>query len=78
MDLTIVTFLPVVAAAIILLLPQQQEQNAKYVALLFAVGGLLYSLFLFADFDVKVPSAPVLLSVDDHGILELQLLLTKS
>jgi len=32
----------------------------------------------FADFDVKVPSAPVLLSVDDHGILELQLLLTKS
>ena len=53
MDLTIVTFLPVVAAAIIMLLPQQQEQNAKYVALLFAVGGLLYSLFLFADFDVN-------------------------
>ena len=52
MDLTIVTFLPVVAAAIIMLLPQQQEQNAKYVALLFAVGGLRYSLFLFADFDV--------------------------
>ena len=29
----------------------------------------------FADWDVKVPSAPVVLGVDDHGDLELQLLL---
>ncbi|MFN8508676.1 MAG: NADH-quinone oxidoreductase subunit M [Dehalococcoidia bacterium] len=53
MDLTIVTFLPVVAAAIIMLLPQQQEQNAKYVALLFALAGLAYSLVLFAGFDIN-------------------------
>ncbi len=32
----------------------------------------------FADFDVEVPSAPVVLSVSDTGTLELQLLLTKS
>lgn len=31
----------------------------------------------FSDFDVEVPSAPVVLSVDDHGTLELQLLLTR-
>lgn len=28
----------------------------------------------FSDYDVEVPSSPVVLSVDDHGILELQLL----
>lgn len=32
----------------------------------------------FSDFGVEVPSAPVVLSVDDHGTLELQLLLTRS
>ena len=32
----------------------------------------------FSDFGVEVPSAPVVLSVDDHGALELQLLLTRS
>lgn len=32
----------------------------------------------FADFGVKVPSAPVVLSVDDHGTLELQLLFEKA
>lgn len=31
----------------------------------------------FSDFGVQVPSAPVVVSVDDHGTLELQLLLTK-
>jgi polyisoprenoid-binding protein YceI len=31
----------------------------------------------FSDYGVEVPRAPVVLSVDDHGILELQLLLTK-
>ena len=31
----------------------------------------------FSDFGVTVPSAPVVLSVDDHGTMELQLLLTK-
>ena len=31
----------------------------------------------FADFDVEVPSAPVVLSVSDTGTLELQLLLTR-
>ncbi len=32
----------------------------------------------FADFDVEVPSAPVVLSVSDTGTLELQLLLKRS
>jgi hypothetical protein len=32
----------------------------------------------FADFGVEVPDAQIVLSVEDHGILELQLLLTKS
>jgi polyisoprenoid-binding protein YceI len=32
----------------------------------------------FSDFDVEVPSAPVVVSVSDTGTLELQLLLTRS
>lgn len=31
----------------------------------------------FSDFGVEVPSAPIVLSVEDHGILELQLLLVR-
>jgi polyisoprenoid-binding protein YceI len=31
----------------------------------------------FADFDVEVPSSPAVLSVDDHGILEAQILLVR-
>ena len=33
---------------------------------------------VFADYDVEVPSAPVVLSADDHGVLEVQLLFTRS
>lgn len=32
----------------------------------------------FADFDVQVPSAPVVLSAEDHGILEVQLWFSKA
>ncbi|MEO1061149.1 MAG: YceI family protein [Actinomycetota bacterium] len=32
----------------------------------------------FSDFDVQVPSAPIVVSVDDEGVLELQLLFTKA
>jgi polyisoprenoid-binding protein YceI len=32
----------------------------------------------FSDYDVRVPRSPVVLSVDDHGTLELQLLLVRS
>jgi polyisoprenoid-binding protein YceI len=32
----------------------------------------------FADYDVEVPAAPVVLSAEDHGVLEVQLLLTQS
>ena len=32
---------------------------------------------VFADYDVEVPSAPVVLSAEDHGILEVQLLFTR-
>jgi polyisoprenoid-binding protein YceI len=32
----------------------------------------------FSDFGVEVPSAPIVLSVEDNGVLELQLLFTKS
>ncbi|UDY35334.1 YceI family protein [Dermatobacter hominis] len=31
----------------------------------------------FSDYGVQVPSAPIVLSVEDHGVLELQLLFTK-
>jgi len=30
---------------------------------------------VFSDYDVEVPSSPVVLSVDDQGVLEVQLLL---
>jgi polyisoprenoid-binding protein YceI len=32
---------------------------------------------VFADFGVEVPSAPIVVSVDDHGPLELQLFVTR-
>lgn len=32
----------------------------------------------FSDYGVTAPSAPIVLSVDDHGVLELQLLLTRT
>lgn len=32
---------------------------------------------VFSDHDVEVPSSPIVLSVEDHGTLELQLLFTK-
>lgn len=32
----------------------------------------------FADYGVTVPKSQIVLSVDDHGTLEMQLLLTKS
>jgi len=33
---------------------------------------------IFADYDVEVPTTPIALSVDQEGILELQILLTRS
>jgi polyisoprenoid-binding protein YceI len=33
---------------------------------------------VFSDFDVEVPSAPVVVSADDRGVLELQLLFVRS
>lgn len=33
---------------------------------------------VFADFGVEVPSAPVVLSADDHGIMEMQLFLRRT
>lgn len=33
---------------------------------------------VFSDFDVTVPSAPIVLSVEDQGVLELQLLFTRA
>ncbi|MDY7099923.1 MAG: YceI family protein [Actinomycetota bacterium] len=33
---------------------------------------------VFADYDVEVPTAPIVVSVEDHGPIELQLLLTES
>ena len=33
---------------------------------------------LFSDFGVQTPSAPVVVSVEDHGIVEMQLLLVRS
>ena len=31
----------------------------------------------FSDYDVAVPSASIVLSVDDHGVIEFQLLFTR-
>ncbi|HVM51956.1 MAG TPA: YceI family protein [Acidimicrobiales bacterium] len=46
------------------------------------VGGTVVvvgsTVITFADYAVEPPSAPIVLSVEDHGILELQLLLTRS
>ena len=33
---------------------------------------------VFADYGVEVPTAPVVVSADDHGPLELQLFFTRS
>lgn len=33
---------------------------------------------VFADFEVAVPTAPIVLSVEDHGVVELQLYFTRS
>ena len=33
---------------------------------------------VFADYDVTVPSAPVVLSVEDRGTLEIQLLMARA
>jgi hypothetical protein len=33
---------------------------------------------VFSDFGVQTPSAPVVVSVEDHGIVEMQLLLVRS
>ena len=33
---------------------------------------------VFSDYGVSVPAAPVVLAADDHGVLEVQLLLTRS
>ncbi len=32
---------------------------------------------VFADYDVETPSAPIVLSLDDHGVIEFQLFLTR-
>jgi hypothetical protein len=32
---------------------------------------------VFADYGVEVPSAPIVLSVEDHGVVEIQLFLTR-
>lgn len=32
----------------------------------------------FSDYDVEVPSSPIVVSAEDHGILEMQLLFTKT
>ena len=31
----------------------------------------------FSDFGVEVPSSPIVVSAEDHGVLELQLLLAR-
>lgn len=56
--------------------PVQFPLQAKLVGDTVVVVGSID--ITFADFGVQVPSAPVVLSVDDHGTLELQLLLKKS
>jgi len=51
MELSLILFIPAAAAVLCLLLPAAQEQNAKWVALLGAVGSFALSLTLFVQFD---------------------------
>lgn len=50
--------------------------EAQLVGSVIAVVGSVE--ITFADFDVTVPQVPVVLSAEDHGIMEFQLLFTKS
>ena len=56
--------------------PVTIDIEAQLVGSLIAVVGSVE--IVFADFDVTVPQVPVVLSADDHGIMEFQLLFRKS
>ena len=42
--------------------------------IIVAVGS---SYVVFSDYDVRAPTAPIVVSVEDHGIMEFQLLFTR-
>jgi polyisoprenoid-binding protein YceI len=48
---------------------------AELVGRILAVVGTID--VVFADYDVEAPTAPVVVSVEDHGIVEVQLFLTR-
>lgn len=50
--------------------------EAQLVGSVIAVVGSVQ--IIFADFDVTVPQVPIVLSAEDHGIMEFQLLFRKS
>ena len=56
--------------------PLQMPLEAQLVDDLIVVVGS--TEIVFADYDVQVPSAPVVLSVEDRGTLEVQLFLTRA
>ena len=56
--------------------PVTIDIEAQLVGSLIAVVGSVE--ITFADFDVTVPQVPIVLSADDHGIMEFQLLFRKS
>jgi polyisoprenoid-binding protein YceI len=56
--------------------PMEMPLEAQLVDDLIVVVGS--TEIVFADYDVSVPSAPVVLSVEDRGTLEIQLLLARA
>lgn len=50
--------------------------EAQLVGSVIAVVGSVE--ITFADFDVTVPQVPIVLSAEDHGIMEFQLLFRRS
>ena len=56
--------------------PVVVDIEAQLVGSVIAVVGSVE--IIFADFDVTVPQVPIVLSAEDHGIMEFQLLFRRS
>ena len=55
--------------------PVEVELAAELVGQILTVVGTIY--LEFADHGIEAPTAPVVVSVEDHGVVEVQLFLTR-
>jgi NADH-quinone oxidoreductase subunit M len=53
--LTLILFSPLVGAAVVLLLPSDEKKLIRWVALLFSLVPLVFSLVLWLEYDIGVP-----------------------